>query len=156
MKHAIALIVNGQEQLIEVEPRETLLQVLRDRLYLTGTKDACSSGECGSCSVLLDGEVVNSCLTLAIEADGCRVTTIEGLARGDELHPLQRAFVEKGAVQCGYCSPGLIMTAKSLLDHNPSPTETDVKTAIVGNLCRCTGYTKIVEAILSAAEEMRR
>ena len=154
MKHPITLIVNGEDQYLDVEPRETLLQVLRQSLYLTGTKESCGVGECGACAVLLDGKVINSCLTLAMEASGQTVTTIEGLSKCGELHALQRMFVEKGAVQCGFCSPGMIMTAKSLLDHNPHPTEAEVKRAIAGNICRCTGYKKIIEAVLGAADEM--
>ncbi|MFQ5851414.1 MAG: (2Fe-2S)-binding protein [Candidatus Binatia bacterium] len=154
MRHSITLVVNGEEEYLDIEPRETLLQVLRERLYLTGTKESCWVGECGACAVLLDGEVINSCLILAVEAEGRAVTTIEGLGKGGELHVLQRMFMEKGAVQCGFCSPGMIMTAKSLLDRNAHPTEAEVKRAIAGNICRCTGYKKIIEAILDAAEEM--
>ena len=154
MKHAITLIVNGKVEYLEIQPKETLLQVLREHLHLMGTKESCGMGECGACSVLLNGKVIKSCLTLALEVNEQTITTIEGLSQGDHLHPLQKAFVEKGAVQCGFCSPGMILTAKSLLDENPHPSEAEVKRALMGNVCRCTGYTKIIEAVLSAATEM--
>jgi carbon-monoxide dehydrogenase small subunit len=135
---------------MEVRPGETLLHVLRERLRLTGTKEGCGKGECGACTVLLDGKPVNSCLVLAFEVDGREVVTIEGLGRG-ELHPLQRAFVEHGAVQCGFCTPGLILAAKALLDEDPDPDEAAIRRGIAGNLCRCTGYVKVVDAIRAAA-----
>jgi len=144
--------VNGHEHEIMVEPWRTLLDVLRDDLRLTGAKEGCGKGECGSCTVLLDGEAVNSCLVFAAEVEGKEITTIEGLARDGELHPLQQAFIEEGAVQCGFCTPGVILTAKAFLDSNPRPTEGEVRRAISGNLCRCTGYDKIVRAILKVAE----
>ena len=128
----------------------TLLETLRERLGLTGTKQGCDMGQCGACTVLLDGQPVRSCLTLAMDAQGQEITTIEGLARNGELHPLQRAFHEHGAIQCGFCTPGMILTAKTLLDENPTPTVREVKQAISGNLCRCTGYVKIIEAITAA------
>ncbi|HID65261.1 MAG TPA: (2Fe-2S)-binding protein, partial [Anaerolineae bacterium] len=131
---------------------QTLLEVLREELNLTGTKEGCGEGACGMCTVLLDGEPVRSCLTLAVEVQGREITTIEGLAPVGELHPIQRAFVEYGAIQCGFCTPGMILTTKALLDENPSPTEQEARQAISGNVCRCTGYAKIVEAMLKAAE----
>ena len=151
MKHPIHLQVNGEPYDLLVEPRHTLLKVLRDELGLTGTKKGCDTGDCGACTVLLDGKPINSCLALAMEADGKEITTIEGLARGNDLHPLQEAFIEAGAIQCGYCTPAMILTAKALLEENPSPSEEEIKRAIAGNLCRCTGYVKIVKAIQSAA-----
>jgi carbon-monoxide dehydrogenase small subunit len=148
MRKLIKLRVNGQEREIMVEPRQTLLDALRYDLGLTGTKEGCGDGNCGSCTVLLDGQAINSCLVFAIELDGQEVTTIEGLYQGGNLHPLQQAFIDEGAVQCGFCTPGMILAAKALLDSNPYPTEAEVRLAIAGNLCRCTGYDKIVRAIL--------
>ena len=136
---------------VKYEPQVTLLEALRERLGQTGTKRGCNMGQCGACTVLLDGQPVRSCLTLAIEAEKREITTIEGLGRNGELHPLQRAFHELGAIQCGFCTPGMILTARALLDENPAPTVGEVKRAISGNLCRCTGYVKIVEAIAAAA-----
>jgi len=157
MKRIVRFRVNGEQTTVHVEPTKTLLDVLREDLFLTGTKRGCDSGECGACTVLLNGQAVNSCLILAAELDGKDVLTIEGLSKDrKELHPLQKAFIEKGAVQCGFCTPGVIMTAKSLLDENPNPTEEEVRDGVSGNLCRCTGYSKIVEAILTAGEEIRR
>jgi aerobic-type carbon monoxide dehydrogenase small subunit (CoxS/CutS family) len=153
-RYSITVIVNGEEHRLEVLAHRTLLQVLRDDLGLTGTKDGCSEGDCGACTVIMDGRAVNSCLVLAPQADGCRIETIEGLSRKGP-HPLQKAFVKEGAIQCGYCTPGLIMSAKALLDENPSPTREEIKRALAGNLCRCTGYVKIVEAVLEAAESKR-
>lgn len=152
MKQIINLTVNGEAREVAVEPRRTLLEVLRDELNLTGTKKGCDTGECGACTVIMNGTTVNSCLVLALQANGGEVTTIEGLAQGMELHPLQKVFVERGAIQCGYCSPGMILSAKALLDENPRPSEREVREAISGNLCRCTGYVKIVEAVLAASE----
>lgn len=152
MKRVIRLRVNGQERELSVDTRELLLEVLRGRLGLTGTKEGCGDGNCGSCTVLLDGRPVNSCLVFAVEADGRQVTTIEGLAEKGRLHPLQQAFIDEGAVQCGFCTPGLILTAKAFLDACPHPTEGQTRLAIAGNLCRCTGYDKIVRAILKVAE----
>jgi len=134
-----------------VEPRQSLLQLLREELHLTGTKEGCSEGECGACTVLLDGRTVDSCLIFALEVQGREVMTIEGLAQGDQLHPVQKTFAEYGAVQCGFCTPGMILAAKALLDSNPHPTEAEIRQGISGNLCRCTGYVKIVEAIQAAA-----
>jgi aerobic carbon-monoxide dehydrogenase small subunit len=152
MKKMITLNVNNREYDLVIPVNQTLTQVLREHLKLTGTKQGCSVGDCGSCTVLLDGEPVNSCLVLAVEADGRRIQTIEGLAEDGKLHPVQQAFVELGGIQCGFCSPGMILTAKALLDKNPNPTESEIREAISGNLCRCTGYQKIVESIQSAAE----
>ncbi|RLA75971.1 MAG: (2Fe-2S)-binding protein [Deltaproteobacteria bacterium] len=152
MKRLISLTVNGETHEVVVEPRTTLLEVLRDSLGLTGAKEGCSLGNCGACTVLLDGRPVLSCLLLAVEAQGKEIVTIEGLAEGSKLHPLQEAFVEHGAVQCGFCIPGMILSAKALLDENPHPTEEEVKEAISGNLCRCTGYSNAVRAILAAAK----
>ena len=154
MKVLIQLTVNGEEHQLYVKPNWTLVDVLRNELGLTGTKKGCGSGKCGSCTVLMDGRPVDSCLILAPRADGTNIVTIEGLA-AQEPHPLQTAFVEKGAVQCGYCTPGMIMTAKALLDEAPAPSENEIRTAISGNLCRCTGYNKIVEAIQSCAGSER-
>lgn len=143
--------INGKEHEIDVEPWRTLLDVLRYKLGLTGTKEGCSNGNCGSCTVLLDGEAVDSCLVFVAEVEGREITTIEGLARGAELHPLQQAFIDEGAVQCGFCTPGLILTAKALLDSNSHPSEAEIRRYIAGNLCRCTGYDKIVRAIMKVA-----
>jgi len=151
MKKLITLIVNGEPHDVVVEPRMTLLDVLRDNLGLTGAKKGCSLGNCGSCTVLIDGKPVLSCLLLAIEAQGKDIVTIEGLAKNGQLHPLQQAFIDYSAFQCGFCAPGMILSAKALLDNNPQPTEEEVKEAISGNLCRCTGYIEIVEAILKVA-----
>ncbi len=151
MKQLIELRVNGEVQDVVVEPQVTLLEALRERLGLTGTKRGCDMGQCGTCTVLLDGQPVRSCLTLAVDAQGREITTIEGLARNGELHPLQRAFHEHGAIQCGFCTPGMILTARALLDENPTPTVGEVERAVSGNLCRCTGYVKIIEAITAAA-----
>ncbi len=151
MKRLVELKVNGIAHQIEVDTHRTLLEVLREKIGYTGTKRACNSGECGACTVIIDGSAVLSCLTLAVDAHGRDIVTIEGLATGDKLHPLQQAFIDHGAIQCGYCSPGMIMSGKALLDENPNPDREDVRRAIAGNLCRCTGYAKIVEAIESAA-----
>jgi carbon-monoxide dehydrogenase small subunit len=148
----INLKVNGEIYEVAVEPRKTLLDIIRDDLGLTGTKKGCDQGECGSCTVIFNGKAVNSCLVLAVEAEGKDVLTIEGLAKGTKLHPIQEALINHGAIQCGFCTPGMIMSAKVLLDKNPNPTEKEVRDAIGGNLCRCTGYVKIVEAILAATK----
>jgi carbon-monoxide dehydrogenase small subunit len=145
------LSVNKQEYEVAGEPNRTLLDVLRYDIGLTGTKEGCGTGSCGACTVLLDGQAVNSCLVLVGEAEGKEITTIEGIAENGKLHPLQQAFLDEGAVQCGFCTPGVILTAKAFLDANPRPTETQVRKAIAGNLCRCTGYDKIVRAIMSVA-----
>ena len=149
----IRVTVNGERYEKEVAPSKSLLDFLRMDLNLTGTKEGCGEGECGACSIIMNGKLVDSCLILAVEADGQKIQTIEGISRHDRLHPLQKAFAEKGAAQCGYCTPGMIMAAKYLLDHNPSPTAEQVLKAIAGNLCRCTGYGSIVDAVLSAAKE---
>lgn len=151
----ICLTVNGQEHEVAVESNETLVDVLRQRLGLTGTKKGCGAGDCGACTVLLDGRAVNSCLILACQAVGHAIETIEGLGGPEALHPLQQAFVEAGAIQCGYCTPGMILASKSLLDRNSTPTEREIRVALSGNLCRCTGYQKIFEAVQSAADAMR-
>lgn len=155
MKHQIQLRINGESYDLLVEPRNTLLRVLREELGFTGTKKGCETGDCGACTVLLNGRPVNACLVLAVEANGMEITTIEGLAKGNELHLLQEAFIEYGAVQCGFCTPGMILVAKALLEEKADPTETDVKRAISGNICRCTGYVKIVKAIMAVAKSVR-
>jgi len=155
MKQVIELKVNGEMYEVAVEPNRTLLEVLRENLGLTGAKEGCDVGDCGSCTVLINGKAVHACLMLAMEAQGKDILTIEGLAKEGELHPLQKSFVEHGAIQCGYCTPGMILAAKSLLDKAPQPTEEEVKKAIAGNLCRCTGYTKIIESINAAAGKRR-
>lgn len=154
MKQIIRLTINGETVEAAVEPNRTLLQFLREDLGLTGTKHGCGLGDCGACTVIMEGRAVNSCLVLAIQANGKDILTIEGLADGATLHPIQQAFVDKGAIQCGFCTPGMILSAKALLDSNPKPSEMEIRTAISGNLCRCTGYQKIVEAIEAAAETM--
>lgn len=151
----INLKVNGEPVEVLVDPSVTLLQVLRDKLQLTGTKEACGLGECGACTVILDGKTVNSCLVLAVEAKGKEILTIEGLQKNGNLHPLQQAFIEQGAVQCGFCTPGMILSAKALLDENPDPDEAEIREALAGNLCRCTGYVKIVEAVKAAARALK-
>jgi carbon-monoxide dehydrogenase small subunit len=152
----IAVTINGRAYDLTVAPNETLLELLRYRLALTGTKCGCETGDCGACTVLFDGRAVNSCLVLAVECAGSNVTTVEGLCPDGELHPLQQAFIDNGVVQCGFCNPGMIMAAKSLLDEKPSPTEDEIRTAIAGNLCRCTGYLSAVRAIAAAAETLRK
>lgn len=151
----IELYINGESRLVRVEKNWNLLYVLREVLDLTGAKCGCSTGDCGTCKVIVDGEAVNSCLILARNATGKKIETIEGLSNGPELHPIQQAFIDCGAVQCGYCTPGMIMSAKALLDKNPNPTEPEIRAAISNNLCRCTGYVKIVDAIQTAAKRMR-
>jgi carbon-monoxide dehydrogenase small subunit len=150
MKKVIRLEVNGEPVELAVEPHWTLLDTLRDQLDLTGAKKGCDRGDCGGCTVLLDGKPVTSCMMLAVQADGRRITTIEGLRTNARLHPLQQAFVDHGAVQCGFCTPGMILAAVALLEENPTPTEAEVREAIAGNLCRCTGYNKIVDAVMAA------
>jgi len=152
MKKTIHITVNHQPLELAVEANETLLEVIRENLGLTGTKAGCLVGDCGACTVLVEGRPVNSCLVLAVQADGKQVTTIEGVETPQGLHPLQTAFVDKGAIQCGYCTPGMILSAKSLLDHNARADEAEIRKAISGNLCRCTGYQKIVEAVLFASK----
>ena len=148
--------INGDETEFLCEPEETLLDVLRDRLGLTGTKEGCGTGDCGACSVTVDDQLVCSCLMLGAEAEGHDIATIEGMATGETLHPLQRKFIETAALQCGICTPGFLVAAKSLLDHNPDPTEEEVRYWLAGNLCRCTGYDKIVRAVMDTAADMRR
>ena len=151
----VSTTINGDPQEFLCEPDETLLDVLRDRLGLTGSKEGCGSGDCGACSVTVDGRLVCSCLVLGAEADGRDIGTIEGLAEGERLHPLQRKFLDHAALQCGVCTPGFLVAAKALLDHNPDPSETEVRYWLAGNLCRCTGYDKIVRAVLDTAAEMK-
>jgi carbon-monoxide dehydrogenase small subunit len=151
MKQLIRLTVNDQDVEVAVEPNTTLVDLLRTQLGLTGTKKGCDLGDCGACTVLLDGKAVNSCLVLAVQAAGRTVQTIEGMETAEGLHPLQQAFIEKGAIQCGFCSSGMILSAKELLERTPSPNESEIRRAISGNLCRCTGYQKIIEAIKDAA-----
>ena len=148
----IKFLLNGASCELTVEPRKSLLEVIREDLGLTGTKEGCGHGECGACTVLMGGKAVNSCLIPAVEADGQELMTIEGLADGDRLHPLQLEFINHGGMQCGFCTSGMILSAKALLDRNPSPTQAEVKEAIAGNFCRCTGYVKIIESIMAAAE----
>lgn len=152
MKTLISLVVNGESVERAVDPNVTLVQFLREDLGLTGTKHGCGLGDCGACTVIMDGRPVNSCLVLAVQANGREILTIEGLAENGKLHPIQQAFVDKGAIQCGFCSPGMILSAKALLAEKPRPTEHEIRMAISGNLCRCTGYQKIVEAIKEAAK----
>ena len=154
-KHHVSTTINGEPAEFLCEPQQTLLDVLRDELNLTGSKEGCSSGDCGACSVIMDGRVVCACLALGVEAEGRSIDTIEGMAEGETLHPLQRLFLEEAALQCGYCTPGFLVATKALLDRNPDPTETEVRYWLAGNLCRCTGYDKIVRAVMSAATEMR-
>jgi len=156
MKHVITFKVNGDSFTLAVDPWRTLNEVLREDLNLTGTKLGCGTGDCGACTVLIEGRSVSSCLTLAVEINGKEVTTVEGLASsGEELHPIQEAFIKKGAIQCGFCTAGMELSALYLLKHNPLPTEEEIREGLSGNLCRCTGYNKIVEAIGSAAEKMK-
>ena len=154
-KSHVSTTINGNDVEFLCEPQQTLLDVLRDEMHLTGSKEGCSSGDCGACSVILDGRLVCACLVLAVEANGHSVETIESMADGDNLHPLQQKFLEHSALQCGICTPGFLVAAKALLDMDPDPTETQVRYWLAGNLCRCTGYDKIVRAVLDAAAEMR-
>ncbi len=154
-KHHVSATINDEPAEFLCETSETLLDVLRDTLGLTGSKEGCASGDCGACSVICDGALVCSCLMLGVEAEGRAITTVEGIARGDRLHPVQRQFLEHAALQCGFCTPGLIVAAKALLDENPDPTEEEARYWLAGNLCRCTGYDKILAAVLDAAAELR-
>jgi len=154
-KYTISLKVNDETYEVVASPNRTLLEVLRDDLHLTGTKESCGEGVCGACTVLIDGQPMRSCLLLAVAMEGKEITTIEGLSRGEKLHPVQEAFVMHHAIQCGFCGPGMILTAYALLNENPNPTEKEIRRAISGNICRCTGYAKIVEAVKSLAEEGR-
>jgi carbon-monoxide dehydrogenase small subunit len=150
----IKVEVNGETHELLVKPSATLLDIIREDLALTGTKEGCGIGECGACTVIIDGETVNACLILAVEADGKQITTIEGLARGDVLHPIQQAFVDIGGLQCGFCTPGMVLSAKALLDRNGNPTDEEIRKGLEGNFCRCTGYTKIIESVKVAAQKM--
>jgi carbon-monoxide dehydrogenase small subunit len=149
--HRITVTVNGSAEVVDVPSNMTLLQMLRDKLALTGTKNGCAAGECGACTVILNGEPVNSCMVLAVECDGARLTTVEGLAHDNQLDPLQQAVIEQGGVQCGFCTPGVLVSARALLDRNPRPSDYDIRDALLGNLCRCTGYLRLVEAVKDAA-----
>ena len=155
-KQIAKFIINGREYELLIEPRITLVELLRDELDLTGTKCSCGVGECGACTVLIEGKPTLSCCTLALTVKEKNILTIEGLAKDNTLHPIQKAFVDYGAIQCGFCTPGMILMAKALLDENPNPTKEEVKKALAGNLCRCTGYVKIIDAVLAAAETMRK
>ncbi len=155
-KKHVTTTVNGDAAEFLTDPGTTLLDALRDELGLTGSKEGCGSGDCGACSVIVDGRLVCSCLMLAVEAEGKRIETIEGLAHGSELHPLQQKFLEHAALQCGFCTPGLLVASKALLDANPNPTEEEARYWLAGNLCRCTGYDKVIRAVLDAAAEMRQ
>jgi len=152
--HSITLTVNGSLEQIEVSSNLTLLQLLREKLALTGTKNGCMAGECGACTVILNGEAVNSCMMLAVECEGAEVLTVEGLAQAGVLNPIQEALIEEGGVQCGFCTPGILMSSHALLERNPHPTEADIREGLVGNLCRCTGYLRIVEGIQKASKKM--
>jgi len=154
VEHLINLRINGEPYEFSVKPNMTLLDFLREKVGFTGTKKGCDTGQCGACTVLLDGKPINSCLVLAVDANGRELLTIEGLAKNGQLHPLQEAFIQEGAIQCGYCISGMLLSAKALLDENPAPKEEDVKKGIAGNLCRCTGYVRIVKAILNVAKKM--
>lgn len=151
--HSISVIVNGEQFNLEVPSNMRLLEMLREKLGFTGVKDGCQAGECGACTVILDGEPVNSCMVLAVEVDGHEILTIEGLSKDGELHPLQKAFGEHNAVQCGFCTPGMVMSSYALLKRNPNPSVDEIKTALVGNLCRCTGYYRIIQAVKSTARK---
>jgi len=156
MKREINCMVNGEPYGIVIDTREILLDMLRYRLGFTGPKEGCGNGNCGSCTVVLNGVTVNSCLTFAVEADGGEVTTVEGIAAGGQLHPVQQAFIDNAALQCGFCTPGFIISAKALLERNPNPTEEEIRLALSGNLCRCTGYDKIVRAVQTAAQMLSK
>ncbi len=150
--HRITLNVNGVTEMVDVTSNITLLQMLREKLGLTGTKNGCAAGECGACTVMLNGEPTNSCMVLAVECDGAEVVTVEGLAKEGKLDPLQEAIIDEGGVQCGFCTPGVLISARALLNRNPTPSEDDIRTALVGNLCRCTGYVRIIDAVKKAAQ----
>lgn len=155
VKKMLSFLLNGENTLVEVSPSDMLVDVLRDKLLLTGTKKGCGKGECGACTVIMNGEAVNSCMVPALKAEGSVVETIEGIGSPDRLHPLQESFVEHGAIQCGFCTPGMIMSAKALLDKNPEPGHEDIREAVSGNICRCTGYVKIEKAVSAAAKQIR-
>jgi carbon-monoxide dehydrogenase small subunit len=150
-QHRITLTVNGETELVDVPSNMTLLQMLREKLVLTGTKNGCAAGECGACTVLMNGEPVNSCMVLAVECDGSEITTVEGLAHDGQLDPVQKTIIEQGGVQCGFCTPGILISARALLDRNPNPSDYEIRDALVGNLCRCTGYLRIIDAVKEAA-----
>ncbi|MCC6906242.1 MAG: (2Fe-2S)-binding protein [Anaerolineae bacterium] len=150
--HSIEVTVNGEPRQIAIPPSMTLLRLLRESLALTGTKNGCAAGECGACTVLLNGEPVNSCMVLAVECDGAQIVTVEGLAQDSRLDPVQQAIIDAGGVQCGFCTPGILISSRALLDRNPEPSEEDIREALVGNLCRCTGYLRIIEAVRLAAQ----
>ncbi len=154
-RHHVTTTVNGEPVEFLCDTEQTLLDALRDELNLTGAKEGCSSGDCGACSVTVDGRLVCSCLVLGVEAEGAKVETIEGMAEGDKLHPLQQIFLQEAALQCGFCTPGILVAAKNLLERNPDPSETEIRYWLAGNLCRCTGYDKVVRAVQDAAAEMR-
>jgi len=149
--HKIAVIVNGSTEMVDVPSNMTLLQLLRERLVLTGAKNGCAAGECGACTVILNGEPVNSCMVLAVECDGAEITTVEGLAHDGQLDPVQEAIIAAGGVQCGFCTPGILISARALLDRNPHPSDYEIRDALIGNLCRCTGYLRIIDAVKQAA-----
>jgi carbon-monoxide dehydrogenase small subunit len=149
--HRITLTVNGETELVDVPSNMTLLQMLREKLVLTGTKNGCTAGECGACTVIMDGEPVNSCMVLAVECDGSEITTVEGLAHPEQLDPVQEAIIQQGGVQCGFCTPGILISTRALLDRNPNPSDYEIREALVGNLCRCTGYLRIIDAVKEAA-----
>ncbi|HNT24339.1 MAG TPA: (2Fe-2S)-binding protein [Anaerolineales bacterium] len=153
--HHITLTVNGEFEQVDVPSQMTLLQMLRDKLALTGTKNGCNAGECGACTVMVDGEAVNSCMVLAVECQGANVVTVEGLAKDGVLDPVQQAIINHGGVQCGFCTPGMLISARALLNRNPEPSEDDIRAALVGNLCRCTGYVRIIEAVQEAAKRQK-
>ncbi len=155
MDHNIRVNVNGSEERLQVPSNMTLLQMLRERLALTGTKNGCSAGECGACTVLLNGEPVNSCMVLAVECNESKIITVEGISQDGGLNSMQQALVDYGGVQCGFCTPGIIVSAKALLDRNPKPNDADIREALLGNLCRCTGYLRVIEAVKAAAKEWR-
>jgi carbon-monoxide dehydrogenase small subunit len=149
--HKITLTVNGETELVDVPSNMTLLQMLREKLVLTGTKNGCAAGECGACTVMMNGEPVNSCMVLAVECAGAEITTVEGLAHPEQLDPVQEAIIEQGGVQCGFCTPGILISTRALLERNPNPSDYEIRDALVGNLCRCTGYLRIMEAVKEAA-----
>jgi aerobic carbon-monoxide dehydrogenase small subunit len=155
MERIVHLNINNEDYDVIARPSESLLDLLRDKLHLTGTKKGCNEGDCGACTVILGGRAVNACLVLAMEAEGQKILTVEGLAQGPEMHPLQAAFIKYGGFQCGFCTPGMLLSAKALLDENPDPTDEEIRQGISGNLCRCTGYAKIVESIREAARSMK-
>ena len=154
-KHHVTTTINGDPVEFLCDTQETLLDVLRDELHLTGSKEGCASGDCGACSVMIDNRLVCSCLVLGVEAEGANIETIEGVADGEKLHPVQQRFLEEAALQCGVCTPGFVVAAKALLEKNPNPTETEARYWLAGNLCRCTGYDKIIKAVMKAAEDLR-